>query len=123
MTPVDATSTSDGAHPISRATNSTVDRATFMPPSPVQALAHPLLQMIARACPPDCSRLSRDTITGAATVLLVVNTAAADARRSAVSSMTSSGHAWVFGLIPAYTPAALNPAGAVTPPSIRSTRG
>ena len=32
--------------------------------------------------------------------------------------MTSSGQAWVAGLMPANTPAALKPAGAVTPPSI-----
>ena len=46
MTPVEATSTSSGRHPIWRATNSTVERATAMPASPVHAFAHPLLQTI-----------------------------------------------------------------------------
>ncbi len=89
-----------------------------MPASPVQALAHPLLQTIAFARPPDVSRFARETSTGAACVLFVVNTAAADTGRSAVSSITSSGQACVGGLMPAYTPAALKPAGAVMPPSM-----
>ena len=72
-----------------------------MPASPVQALAQPLLQTIARALPPDISRFARETTTGAACVLLVVNTAAADTGRSAVISMTSSGQACVGGLMPA----------------------
>ena len=72
-----------------------------MPASPVQAFAQPLLQTIARARPPDFSRLSRETTTGAAIVLFVVKTAAAGTGRPAVISITSSGHACVAGLIPA----------------------
>ncbi len=101
MTPVDATSTSSGRHPIWRATNSTVERATAMPASPVHAFAHPLLQTIALARPPERSRFARETMTGAACVLFVVNTAAADTGRSAVITITSSGQACVGGLMPA----------------------
>ena len=93
MTPVDATSTSSVRHPSWRATKSTVERATSMPASPVHAFAHPLLQTIARARPFDFSRFSRETTTGAAIVLFVVNTAAALTGRSAVISITSSGQA------------------------------
>ena len=107
-----------GTAPTWRATNSTVERATAMPASPVHALAHPLLQTIALARPPDISRFARETSTGAACVLFVVNTAAAETGLSAVITMTSSGQACVGGLMPAYTPAALKPAGAVMPPSI-----
>ena len=49
-----------------------------MPASPVHAFAQPLLTTIALARPPDFDRCSRETTTGAATALLVVNTAAAD---------------------------------------------
>src|SRR5687768_3201770 len=118
MTPVDATSTSSGRQPTCSATNSIVARATCIPASPVHAFAQPLLHTIAFARPPDFSRFSRDTNTGAACVLFVVNTAAADTGRSAVMTITSSGQACVEGLIPAYTPAALKPAGAMMPPSI-----
>ena len=72
-----------------------------MPASPVQALAHPLLQTMAFARPPDFSRFARETSTGAACVLFVVNTAAADTGLSAVSNITSSGQACVGGLMPA----------------------
>ena len=122
MTPVEATNTSSGRHPTCLATNSTVALATATPLSPVHALAQPLLHTIARALPPEASRLLRDNTTGAATVLFVVKTAAADAGRSVVSNITSSGHACVGALMPAYTPAALKPAGAVTPPSIIAIR-
>ena len=119
MTPVEATSTSSGRHPIWRATNSTVERATcHARVSGARVRASAVADdRLARG-----RRISRDssreTRTGAACVLFVVNTAAADTGRSAVISITSSGQACVGGLMPAYTPAALKPAGAVMPPSI-----
>ena len=78
-----------------------------MPASPVQAFAQPLLQTMARARPLDFSRLSRETMTGAAMGLVVVNTAAADTGWSAVISMTSSGQGCVFWLDPGVHAAAL----------------
>src|SRR5688572_15785864 len=108
ITPVDATSTSSGRHPSLPAANSTVDRATSIPASPVHALAQPLLHTIAFARPPEDCRFARDTTTGAACVWFVVKTAAVETGASAVSTMTSSGQACVGGLMPAYTPAVLN---------------
>ena len=49
------------------------------PSAPVHALAQPLFTTIARAWPPDRSRWSRDTRTGAACARFVVKTAAAAA--------------------------------------------
>src|SRR5688572_4989921 len=122
MTPVDATSTSSGRQPICCAMNSIVARATCIPASPVHAFAHPLLHTIALARPPDFARFSRDRSTVAACVLFVVNTAAAGMVRSVVMTMTSSGQACVDGLMSAYTPAAVKPAGAMMPPSSVSSR-
>ena len=93
MTPVDAIRISSGLHPRSPAVNSAVDCATLSPASPVHAFAHPLLQTIALARPPDFARCSRDRVTGAAIVLFVVNTAAVGTGRSAVITITSSGQA------------------------------
>ncbi len=117
MTPVDATSTCSGAHPTMDATKSAELRATARPSGPVHALAQPLLTTTARARPPLRARCSRDTSTGAASALLVVNTPAAAAGASATTSARS--RAPVF-LMPHATPAARKPAGAVTPPSICS---
>ena len=50
-----------------------------MPCSPVHAFAHPLFTMMARAVPPDRTRCSRETRTGAAWARFVVKTAAARA--------------------------------------------
>ena len=115
MTPVDATSTSSGRQPNSRAAISAVDLDTLNPASPVQALAQPLLHTMTRARPSERSRFILDSSTGAACARLVVKTPAADARSSDTTSARSScGEA----LMPASTPAALKPAGAVTPPSM-----
>src|SRR5262245_24453137 len=117
MTPVDATSTCSGAQPTNRAVSDAICRATFIPASPVQALAHPLFTTIARATPPDLPRWSIDTRTGAAWARLVVNTAAAEAGRSDTISARSSP--WL-DLMPALTPDARNPPGVVMPPAVIS---
>jgi len=53
ITPVDATSTSAAEQCTSRAVSAAMSRAASIPSVPVQALAHPLLTMTARATPPD----------------------------------------------------------------------
>ena len=73
MTPVEATSTSSARQPSSRGRVFRRPRATSRPAAPVQAFAQPLLATTARAVPPDRSRCSRDTMTGAACAWLVVN--------------------------------------------------
>ena len=90
--------------------------AAVMPAAPVHAFAQPLLTAIARARPPDCSRCRFETTTGAATVRLVVNTAAALAAWSATSRARSGPSA----LMPQATAAARKPAAAVMPPPIAS---
>ena len=97
-----------------------------MPCAPVAALALPLLSTTAAACPPVAARCSRHTNTGAAVILLEVNTPAAlTAAPSAVATRAKSG--LPLGLIPQVTPAATNPATSVTlmdtpplPPALRS---
>ena len=79
----------------------------------MQALAQPLLTTIARTVPPERARCSFETMTGAASTLLVVKTAAASAGASATSSMRSG---LPLGLMPALTPAARNPRAVATPP-------
>ena len=113
MTPVDATSTCSSGQPTSRAVSLAMSRAACSPSSPVQALAQPLLTTMARAAPPERTRCSRETTTGAAGARLVVKTAAACAGASETSSARSSPP---LALMPALTPAARKPRGAVTPP-------
>ncbi len=72
MTPVDATSTCSTGQPTSRAVCSAMARASRRPVSPVHEFAQPLLTTIARAVPPERFRCSCDTMTGAASTLLVV---------------------------------------------------
>jgi hypothetical protein len=80
----------------------------------VHAFAHPLFTTIARATPPERARCSRESRTGAAAARFVVNTAAA----AAGVSETSSARSRPLALIPALTPAAVNPCGVVTPPAV-----
>jgi hypothetical protein len=89
MTPVEATSTSSASQPSARAVSAAISSATLSPASPVHALAQPLLTTIAHAWPPVASRCSRDTMTGAATALLTVNTPAALAGRVEATTATS----------------------------------
>ena len=65
-------------------------RASGSPSGPVQALAQPLLITTTRECPPEACSRAFETSTGAATALLVVNTAALDAGRSLTISARSS---------------------------------
>ena len=59
---------------------------------PVAALALPLLRMTAAAWPPLARRCDRETVTGAAVMRLLVNTAAAaTGRPSAVATSDRSG--------------------------------
>jgi hypothetical protein len=118
MTPVDATITSSASHPSARAVSAAMSRATCSPCVPVHAFAHPLLTTIARARPPLAARCSREMVTGAAAARLVVKTAAAAASRSQATTARSGAP---LALIPHATPAAVNPAGAQTPPAMRSS--
>src|SRR5690606_39517929 len=77
---------------------------------PLQALALPLLQTMARRHPPlMCSRVTR---TGAAWTRLVVKVAAAAARTSDTTRARSLRQRFT----PMWSPAARKPLGAVTPP-------
>src|ERR1700719_2894795 len=105
MTPVDDGTTSSGAHPRSRATSAHDSRARRIPALPVKLLAHPEFATI--ACKrPDFTR-SAVTYTGAAFTRFALNTAAADAGRSATIRPRSRAPAAVFN--PALTPAKRNP--------------
>src|SRR3712207_119022 len=106
MIPVDDGNTSPASHPNTPAASSHIRRASRMPWRPVQALALPALTTTPRSLPP--ATCSRPTTTGAATTLLVVNTAAAVAVRSQTSRPTSGER---LDLIPAYTPPARKPRG------------
>ena len=79
ITPVEATSTCSVGQPTSRAASAAIPRATSRPSSPVHAFAQPLFTITARAVCRERARCSRETTTGAACALLVVNTAAAAA--------------------------------------------
>ena len=111
MTPVDATRTCSGLMPSSPAVTSAESLASFMPRSPVHALAQPEFARIAWTHPPLTT--SRSSTTGAAATLLVVNTAAAAHGASATISATSFRPLY---LISAATPAARNPFAVQTPP-------
>src|SRR3954467_6218870 len=114
ITPVEATSTSGTLQPTVDAVRAAIASACRMPSAPVHAFAHPLLTTIARAWPDDAERFRRETETGAACARLIVKTPAADAGESDTINARSSPAA----LIPHDTPAARNPLGAVTLPSI-----
>jgi hypothetical protein len=113
ITPVDAIRTWLAAQPRADATTSAEPRATAIPSGPVHAFAQPLFTRMALACPEVCARCSRETSTGAAWALFVVNTAAAVASPS--DTMRARSRASFF-LMPHDTPATLKPPGAVMPP-------
>src|SRR5579871_5124598 len=103
MRPVAHSSTASGGTPSSRAA-SAVDASTARSPAaPVQALALPAWISTAAARPARSRR--RETVTGAATTRLPVNTPAATTGRSAAMSATSGPRA----LSPARTPAKRKP--------------
>jgi hypothetical protein len=115
MTPVDATSTAVGSIDRALAVSKVISDACDIPSVPVQAFAHPLLTTIAEIRPADACMCSRETRTGAACARFVVNTAAAvDGESDTITARSSLP----FALMPHATPAARNPAGAVTPPGI-----
>ena len=91
--------------------------ACSMPAQPVQALALPLLAMIARTSLP--RMCSIETRTGAAFTLLVVNVAAAMVGpREKIIAMSCRPS--LPGLIPQKALVATKPSGAVIPPQISS---
>ncbi len=115
ITPVEQTRTSSGGTSRAFAVLSTMVQASFNPSSPVQALALPLLAIIALAFP--LFICWEETSTGAALTRLVVKTPAA--RASFVENKRlRSGRSF---FIPQAMPPARNPWGAVTPPSIFSS--
>src|SRR5918993_26065 len=111
ITPVEQTSTCSGRQPSSAAARSTVVSTAASPAGPVQALALPEFSTTTRASAEAASR-SRDQTTGAATTWLVVNTPAATVPGSPTIRARSAAPE---GLSPQATPAAPNPAAAVTP--------
>ena len=116
MTPVEATSTSRGLHPISFATSLQDCSALSRPSSPVAALALPELMTTARTLAQRPSpRCSRETVTGAAQNLLVVKTPAALTGSS--NSTSARSRRWGFLRNPAWMPPAYTPAALATPPS------
>src|SRR5438874_2595857 len=113
MSPVEQTNTSSTAQPSSPATSAHMRSASSWPGLPVAALALPLLSTTAAARPHVAPRWARLTNTGAAVARFEVNTAAAltgDASSVATSARSGTPPA----LIPQCTPAATNPAAAVT---------
>src|SRR5690606_7668791 len=107
------TSTSSAGRARCLATDSHIASASALPVSPVAALALPLLQITAQACPPVAARCACEAATGAAVSALDVNTAAvATGSPSAVATRARSGSP--ESLSPQVPPAATNPAAAVT---------
>src|SRR5439155_24291115 len=90
-------------------------RASPSPCAPVHALAFPLLMTIACATPDWI--FSWLTRTGAALTAFVVNSPAAEDKRSAATRARSL----LAAFTPQCTPAARKPLGEVTPPAIIST--
>ena len=114
ITPVEDTSTSSGAHPMAFAAAAHIFSA-FSSPWGAQALALPLLAIMARMLP--FARWSMVTWMGAAFTTFLVNMAAALQGTSETISATSFFQvAWV--LTPTWSPAARNPCAAHTPPEI-----
>src|SRR5579864_737825 len=98
MIPVDEGNTWLALAPRFLASSSQTLRAAFRPSLPVAQLALPAFTITARTCPREDLRLSRPTVTGAATTWLRVKTAAADAP-SGISARATSG--LPLALIPA----------------------
>ena len=116
ITPVDATSTWDGAHPIRLAASTAISRASAMPCGPVQALAHPLLVTMACATPPLHVRCSwRDEHGGGLRLVRGEDRRRAD---RAIGGERGRDRACPMALMPHAIPAARKPAGAVMPPSM-----
>ena len=114
MTPVDDTSTCSGRQLSTRAASAAMVRAAASPSGPVQAFAQPLFTTTAVVVLSDCRKCSFVTISGAATTMFVVNMPAVLAGGAATTNARSRSEV----LMPQATPAAANPAGAVTPPEI-----
>ena len=110
ITPVEATATRFAAQDNFSAAKAAVSFASFSPCSPVQALAQPALATTARRAPPDTAAF--ETSTQAARTALVVKTPAAVASTSLTISATSR---LPLFLMPALTPAVLNPWGKAAP--------
>ena len=106
MMPVEATRTSSGRQPSTRAATSAVRLAFASPVSPVAALALPALMTIARML--DDGTRARSHFTGAAHTRFVVNVPAAEQGPSATIAARSSPPE---GLIPAFVADARNPRG------------
>ena len=113
--PVEQTRTSFCLSPKRFAAAAHMAPASLSPPSPVQALAFPLLRITARL--PPALRCSAETRTGAALTLLVVNVAAEAAGDSEKTTATSSRVTLPF-LIPHPAAPATKPRAAQTPPLI-----
>jgi hypothetical protein len=116
ITPVEATTTSSTAQSTARAASTAISRASESPASPVPAFAQPALITIARARP--SARCSREISTGAAFARLAVKMPAEAQGPSAATSARSSRP----NLIPAATPAARKPSGAVMLTSAAASR-
>src|SRR3954451_6497132 len=110
ISPVLATATSMAPRPSSAAACSAVAWVSWKPSGPVQALAPPELRTTTRARSP--ASTCRLHSTGAAWKRLVVKTAAAASSGPSLTTTATSGAP--EDLRPAATPAAENPAGAVT---------
>src|ERR1700732_1751849 len=113
--PVAQTSTWRSFHRPSLATTCPIRLAWWIPVDPVQALALPLLMIMARVSP-ERTWLA-ETLTGAALILFVGKVAAATAGTLEATS-ARSGAALLCSWTPQQVAAAVNPSGAVTPPII-----
>ena len=120
ISPVEQTATSPAETPSACATCSAVAWVSGKPWGPVQALAPPELRTTASTRP--SASTWRLHVTGAASTRLPVKTAAAWWSGPSLTTRATSGRP--LGLSPAVTPAARNPAGAVTltapPPTVGS---
>ena len=113
MTPVEATTTSDGSIPRAFPVRQHISSATASPPG-LQVLALPLLQITARAYP--SATFFFVMAMGAPFTRLVVYTHA-HAARTWLTISARSFLSWFFR-IPQCTPPAVKPFAAQTPPSI-----
>ena len=106
MTPVEHARTVSASTPSASAATAVAASASSSPTAPVPAFACPLFTRTARAVP-FCS-LTRESSTGAAANLFVVNSPAT-LQTSPATSSARSGRPLFFS--PAVTPAARNPDG------------
>lgn len=110
MRPVEQTTIRSAESLSAAARCSAVVRASWKPAAPVQALAPPELRTTARTWP--SATACWDHCTGAALTRFFVKTAAAE--WCGPSLMTTATSRWPPSLMPAATPAARKPKGAVT---------